>query len=144
MRTRVNILVLAAAAVMAPWCALSGDARYFRDGGKEQIFYTRSDNIIYRYPEGDPLYRIDGERVYRCGNGRLIYRFEKECLVRVSDGRRLYIIRDGKVIRCADGKALYRFDGEIVRRVSDDQAVLRRDGKDPLLTFFMILMLTDM
>ena len=129
-------------AVALPLC-LCGDARYFRGGGKEQIFYTRGDTI-YRYPEGDPLYRIDKSCVCRCGNSRLIYRFEKDCLVRVSDGRRLYILRDGKVIRCTDGKDLYRFDGELVRRVSDGKAVLRREGDDPLLAFFMVLMLADM
>ena len=74
----------------------------------------------------------------------MIYRLDRECLVRVSDGRRLYILRDGKVIRCTDDKVLYRFDGETVRRAADGKAVLRRDGKDPLLTFFMVLMLTDM
>lgn len=124
-------------------CGLRGDALYSRDGGKSKIFYTRG-SCIYRYPEGDPLYRIDKTRVYRCGNNHLIYRFEKGCLVRVSDARRLYLVRDGKVIRCADGKPLYRFDGDLVRRVSDDREVLRRNGTDPLLTFFMILMLTDM
>ena len=123
--------------------ALRGDAQYSRDGGRTKIFYTRGD-IVYRYPEGDPLYRIEKNCVYRCGNSRLICRFEKECLVRVSDGRRLYIIRDGKVIRCTDDKELYRFDGEIVRRVSDGKEVLRRNGEDPVLAFFMVLMLADM
>ncbi len=142
MRKSVLSAVLFFAVSLPP--ALLGDARYFRGGGKEQIFYTRGDNIIYRYPEGDPLYRIDGNDVRRCGNSRLIYRLDRECLVRVSDGRRLYILRDGKVIRCTDDKVLYRFDGETVRRAADGKAVLRRDGKDPLLTFFMVLMLTDM
>ena len=138
-----DLRLAALLALLALPLHLCGDAVYTRDGGKTKIFYTRR-GIIYRYPEGDPLYRIDGERVYRCGNGRLIYRFEKDCLVRVSDGRRLYLVRDGKVIRCADGQVLYRFDGELVRRTADGRTVLRRDGKDPLLTFFMILMLTDM
>ena len=120
-----------------------GDARYFRDGGREQIFYTRS-GIIYRYPEGDPLYRVGKDRIRRCGNDRLIYRLENDAVIRVSDGRRLYLVRDDRVIRCADGKTLYRFDGEFVRRVSDDRAVLRRQGEDPRLTVFMVLMLADM
>ncbi len=141
MRKSVLSAVLFFAVALPP--ALLGDAVYTRDGGKTKIFYTRGD-IIYRYPEGDPLYRVDKSGVCRCGNSRLIYRFEKDCLVRVSDGRRLYILRDGKVIRCADGKVLYRFDGELVRRTADGKEVLRRDGKDSPLTFFMVLMLADM
>ena len=141
MRKSMLSAVLFFAVALVP--GLRGDAQYSRDGGKSKIFYTRGD-IIYRYPEGDPLYRIDKSCIYRCGNSRLIYRFENECLVRVSDGRRLYLVRDGKVIRCADDKVLYRFDGEVVRRAADGREVLRRDGKDPLLTFFMVLMLADM
>ena len=139
---RMIWIVLAALTLALP-PALLGDAQYSRDGGKSKIFYTRGD-IIYRYPEGDPLYRIDKSSIYRCGNSRLIYRFDNGCLVRVSDGRRLYLVRDGKVIRCADDKVLYRFDGELVRRAADGREVLRRDGTDSPLTFFMVLMLADM
>ena len=123
--------------------SLSGDAKYCRDGGKTQIFYTRN-NCICRYPEGDPLYLVEKEGIRRCGNNRLIYKFDNGCLVRVSDGRRLYLVKDGKVIRCADGKTLYRIENDRAVRVADGAEVLRRSGEDPLLTFFMVLMLADM
>ena len=140
MRLRCTLIAMAVWALPLWLC---GDAQYSRDGGRTKIFYTRS-GIIYRYPEGDPLYRIDKSCIYRCGNSRLIYRFDKECLVRVSDGRRLYLVRDGKVTRFTDDKVLYRFDGDLVRRAADGKEVLRRDGKDSQLIFFMVLMLADM